>query len=558
MVREIGGGSNMLIEEIAGVKIYRPRRESNVTIRGLAEPDLRSKFAVGTFKETEEVQAIIQDRVAFFGDLFDSLIPSLASRNLLEFVLWQYDLGGTLDDLLNSGKLQGKARQRWAKVGPTHQRTLKYIAERTTMLAPGEMTNGMPTLDLLDRAFISAEELVIFCITSDLTRIFPQSTTISIRPKSQSTYLDHKVEANELSEFTSRIPIDARARAVLFDKNSFEQNFLEHSKELDEPFIKAVGLTYTEALRILASLRDACRADPKSPMGIKFVLRAGIVKRLAEVYAKPIETFEKLLAGFSLSKENLLNRAKGGKDYWNPQFHYRAYRRAFFVMPHSLGDHIAFCNRMFDEAMTILQAEVSYGQFPNEWQSSEIKAALGSVVRRRGEWFEAEVCQHLSKLDILGVASRTSIGKGKYTLKLLGEFDFLGWSRTDKALVLLEAKMLQPGSEARLWRSQIEAFTTGNKKEESFISKLDRKCGWTVENLAAISKALQSEGIEIEESPTKLLAGFISYAPLAASYFVSDYPCVALTEFIADYEKVKRWPYATGIKTVYEVIADDA
>jgi hypothetical protein len=542
----IGGGKDMLVQEIGGVRIFRPRNESNLAVRKKAEPFLRAAFGPGKYTDFDVLQAILHRQVDFFGEQFDALIPKLASLDFLGFILWQYDESGKLEDLFKADKLKGQAFDAWSGLGPTYRRALKYIAERVTMLVPDDMVETMPSVDVLDEAFICAEELIDYCIVSDQTNLFKTGTVVEIQPEGQKTYIDHDILDPRITKFQQRIYTDAAVRKNFFDQPDYESDFDTHAKDLDAPLINLIGASLGECLQVLRLTRDGCPPAPNNPYKTKFVLRSEVVKNLAAHFNKTEITVDRILQGFSLTKKDLKSRSRDGEDIWNPQSHHRAYRRGMFVLPHALGEHLVFSDRMFYECWNIMQSEICYGQFPKEWESKSVRTALGHVVRKRGEWFEEQVKKNLARLSINGVSSRTSIGTGRYAMALPGEFDFLGWSLADSALILFEDKMLQHGSEPRLWKNQVNAFVTGDKDEEAFVSKIKRKAEWVRSNFVEVCNALRSEGIGAEVLPTRLLSGFLSFTPLAASYFVDDFPCASVSEFVRDYQVTGNWPYENG------------
>lgn len=545
MVRATGGGKQMYIMEIAGVAIYRPRYVTEKVVRAKVESRIRSSFRPAVYTKEADVQAILHKQVEILGDLFDSLIPLLSSRGLHEFVLWQYDLAAQIDDLSNSGKLKGHALDQWMSM-PNHLRALKYIAERVTMLAPKVLDEGLPLLDLLDEAFIYAEELVGYCITSDLTQVFPHSTKITIHPENQRNFLTHTIDDGDFNGFRERIAKDRNARWQLFGDTDFEYQVEEHAQYLNTALRNSVGLDFVSAIQLLENIRVWCKPVPDGPPGVKFVLKDRLEDGIANQLKKPVDVIKKLIAGFSLTKPNMEYRAKDGLDYWNPTFHYRAYRRGLFVLPHDLGEHLAFSNRMFQDSLRLLQRDVCHGDIPREWETQELKKAVGQLVCRKGEWFEHQIARHLSVVGIEGVTGRISLGRGRKTIALDGEFDFIGWSNVDSALVLIEAKMLQYGSEPRFWRNQIASFLEKDG-ERAFLPKLRKKIEWLSANAIAVGAALKEEGFDINCDPTKVLSAFITHTPSPASYFIADIPCVSLTEFLEAYSRRSTWPYEIGV-----------
>lgn len=547
LVIEIGGGSRMRLQEIAGISIYRPRPESERKFRSVAETHLREKFSPGTYTDYAQMDAIIKWQVELFGKRFDDLIPKIASRSFMDFLMFQYEQSGVLDEMEKSGALSGTALVRWHDLGRTFKRTIKYVAERTTMLAPiVEPTPGtVERLDLLDEIFIYAEELVGYCILSDQTRLFPNTTQMLIQEPGEPTVLDHEMTDTSFNSFDQRIIAHRNLTETIYGDTPYHVNVQEHSTHLGEAFESHLGVSYLEALAIISNLLKLARPNSeKDNFATVFVSKEKALSSLSQMFKKPEATLQKVIDGFALTQEDMTAE---GRDYWNPQFHYRAYRRGIFCMPHVTGPHFSWSKRLYSESLRTLVNEVTFGHFPKEWQTEEINKRIGDLVRQRGEWFEHEVQKHLSRLGIIGLTSRESIGAGKYALSIsVGEFDFIGWCPLTKSLILLECKMMQDGTEPRMWKNQVDAFTKDTKSQESFARKLAKKAKWLASNAIPVANALRSEGIPVDDKPECLYAGFVTYAPSAASYFVKDFPCVSLPELITDYGHAGRWPYTIG------------
>lgn len=207
MVGFKGGGAAMLRQEIGGIDIFRPRIESEGRVKLEAESYLRQGFEPGTYTSLKAIDAIIKRQVDFYGEKFDSLVPLLASREFMDFLMYQYDQAGQLDDKEKSGTLYGEAYRLWLELGRTYKRALKYMAERTTMLAEAKLPGVQAgnRLALLDEAFICAEQLVGLCILSDQSRLFNTSTQIIIQPPGRDTYLDHSVSDSRFDLFNKRL-----------------------------------------------------------------------------------------------------------------------------------------------------------------------------------------------------------------------------------------------------------------------------------------------------------------------------------------------------------------
>lgn len=257
---------------IGGLEIYRPSPDADQAIRNLAEPAIRKTFSPGRYDSESSVKEILFKQVETFGDRFDALIPLLASREFLSFLLWQYDRADQLDTLLHRGFLRGEAMKEWLRIGPTHMRALKYIAERITMLAPESPPNE-PSIEVIDETFICAEELINYCITADLSRLYPESTCIVIQDEGRKTYSDHSISnAPTQKSFYIRISRDVKFRSEFFKTTNFSSN-LQNYSDLDGPLLNLIGLTYQEILGLLSELKTSCKAVAGDPMNEKFVLR---------------------------------------------------------------------------------------------------------------------------------------------------------------------------------------------------------------------------------------------------------------------------------------------
>ena len=130
-----------------------------------------------------------------------------------------------------------------------------------------------------------------------------------------------------------------------------------------------------------------------------------------------------------------------------------------------------FSDLMFEESFRVLRGEVCFEEFPDEWRSTSVNSALGVLGTERGAWFEREVDRQLEILGIRGVYSREAVGKGSMAISLPGEFDFIGYSGADNAVVFFEDKMLQSGTEPKLWKNEIAAFLQDKVKTNGKVSR---------------------------------------------------------------------------------------
>src|SRR4030042_4619790 len=114
----IDGEQGLNLEKFAGIPIYRPRYSSEVKSRIEAEMNLRSKFAPGTYSDPAIINSILQHQFACFSKKLRDLIPKVASRHFMEFILFQFDQASLIEDLHKQGNLTQYDAVRWGEVSP--------------------------------------------------------------------------------------------------------------------------------------------------------------------------------------------------------------------------------------------------------------------------------------------------------------------------------------------------------------------------------------------------------------------------------------------------------
>jgi len=158
-------------KNFAGVQIYRPRYSTQSKILIESESHLRSKFHPGVYKNSQEINQIIFHQFDYYYKKFNEIIPQLASRDLIKFILYEYDKTSEIDEIYKNRKLNQQQIAKWRELGPKLRRSAKYLCERVVLLQPEERPNCSAKLflGLLDEIWIAAEEMVKLYIASDQT-----------------------------------------------------------------------------------------------------------------------------------------------------------------------------------------------------------------------------------------------------------------------------------------------------------------------------------------------------------------------------------------------------
>lgn len=534
-----------------GIRIFRPQTESEFALRIEAEQNLRSKYAVGAYTHNKTINEILRHQFGFYSKILAETIPSIASLHFVEFLLFQYGESSEVEFILyRGGKLNARDRAYWVTSGPIFRRAVKYLIELAVQLAPEEQPAASEDylLSVLDKVWICAEELIKLYMLSDQTfLIFPNDTTLTIYPEGSQVYWSLELDKYKLyiKLFQQRVRDDTINRERFFPTSQFDTDIDEHEVVLASAFKDTVGLTYREALQAIQSLMiKTIPSDGGFP--IPFIQREIAIVQLSKFLGFSEEAIGRTLDGFSLSKEKMDTEVR---EIWKPKQEYRAFRRGFFVLPHSMGRHLMWSKEMARECLLHLEAGVAFRHIPPEWRSSTTERALEALSLKAGKWFENVVMENITKVGIIGEKSlKDGVGQGRKRITIppnIGEIDFLGYSPSEQLLVIIECKLVQSASEARYFRDEISEFVNSPR---AYAKKFRKKIDWVLANIPSIGEALASiKDYDTQIAPRHVAVLMITLYPTIASYFIEDFPCVSLSELMMGYEKGGKWPYKVGL-----------
>jgi hypothetical protein len=539
--------SGMYFENYDGIKIFRPRTSANLHIRFEAAKHLRIKYKQGVYTTSVDINQILQHQFQFYETKLSQLLPQLASRDFLEFLLYQFDCSTEIENLFRKGKLSHEQGQRWKELQPTFRRAIKYMAECIVQFQPGEepIVSGEQLLSLVEAAWRCAEELVQMYILSDQTYyLFPNDTVFTIFPPGEELYYSHEIKKDYYSDLQKRKVSDVKNRSRFVPGPSFVFDLKRHDQILGNAFNELVGTSYLTAINFLRQIIQNCKPTP-GEFPIPFMHREETIKVFAEQFKISVPVASKIIDGFSITKQKLESE---DPKVFKPKREYRAYRRALFQMPHSTGEHFAFSASMANENFTLLIKESIFGHFPSEWLNQNVKSALGKLSNEAGSWFEKIVADNLKQLGFFGSGFKDSIGIGSDQIQIpaeVGQIDYLGYLPSESLLLAAEYKLVDDSFEPKYFRDELQDFIYS---DNAHIKQLRRKSDWVRANLNLICKALSScNHIRTTVRPQKVAGAIITLLPAFATYFINDYPCVSITELRMNFEKSGHWPYNIGV-----------
>lgn len=543
-------------ERFEDIEIYRPRYSGELKVRIESEAHLRSEFLPDIYSDPEEINKILLHQFAFYSKKLEEIIPKLASRHFIEFILFQFDQASDVEEKYKHGHLTEKEMFKWGELGPKFRRTVKYLAERVVLLQPDEVPDAPEKLliSLLDEIWIAAEEMVNLYLLSDQTvMVFPEYTILEICSEVEVFdffwSLDvHDVYKNCNIQETLRRDT-ANRRSVVEADSTFIRDISTHNQIVGNALKETIGVSYDEAINLLASVIRDCMPAPEEGFPILFLHRSNLIEVLHQHTKLSLKAIETVLDGFTIRKVDMESE---GREVWKPKQEYRALRRAFFEMPHATGTHLAFSRSMAMESLDQLTTSLIFRQIPSEWRNKVVDSALASLSNQAGNWFETVVEKNLQRVGFVGLRSiKKQIGKNKNAIKIpaeVGEIDFVGYSENEKLLLIAECKMVQGGFEGKFFRDDIKEFVTSSK---SYLKKYTRKVKWVRDNASTVINALNSVGIYVAPIyPLAIATAIITYYPTAAQYFIEEYPCVSITNLMLDYKDNDKWPYKLGVYSI--------
>lgn len=433
------------------------------------------------------------------------------------------------------------------------RRGLKYLAERTAMRssAPEFAPAGSPELfRYVEEALFISRMLADVYLASDRAfyilpgemelELFGADTIIDgvAWPLPYRLMPDKPYEALDVT-FTARVVKDRANREKYFPHGTMNLDFQRQAEVLDPAFEESFGCPFSRFLYVIAVINEQAKPDPGS-YPVMFFRKEDLVRDVARHGGDSGEDVaRRIFAGFTLTREAMMDERRA---IYHPNQEHRALRRGYFEFPHSSGVHLFWSSALASESLDHLVNGVCFKKLPKEWLAPETSAGLERLSNEAGKWFEREVAAKLRSLGMRGegVGGRIIGGGVKIDIPAeVGQFDFLGYSEKDSALVVVESKMVEVGFESRFFRDEISQFVTGKR---SYARQLRKKVDWVAANRAAIGRAFGAGSGE-----TKVVSAMVTLYPAYAAFKITDLPCVSLVELMEDYGTKGLWPYSVGI-----------
>lgn len=528
----------MYLQHFRKTKLFRPRPSVVRSLESRFHELLLKTFGPGEYlRGTASI--VLNHAFELYETLLCSLVPQIASRDALDFILFQFDQNAQIRFESNiESRMQD---QDWARLEGCHGRAVKYLAELVCIEDPNRqnpLSNSNDSLLAMEGAFYCAERMAHLAEMSERVHsLFTKEAYVKVLPEgSHSPWEGGFIDPRRGFDvrFYARIDRDRRHRKAILDGELERDINVGPALEILDPEFEALfDVKLSALLWAIRMIVDGAR-PAKDGFPTLFLKRDSVISSL-EKSGFSARAAELALQGFTLTPDDM---TKARRILWNPKQEYRAYRRAFFLVRHQTGPHIAFSRSMANECFTHLIQGISYKKLPKEWRSESLKIPLESVSRSASAWFEDIVQIKLRKLNVVGGRFSKFVGTTQPGFRIpesVGELDFLGYCPSSEILILLEAKMTNTGLEAKYWRDDIEDFVLRERK--SYQCQTIKKAEWVMQNSVNICMALQVP------HTSKLGTAILTLYPCIAQE-LTILPCVSVTEFVLDWEENGKWPYS--------------
>src|ERR1035437_4983309 len=297
-------GENYLVEPDKGIvgKIWKEVGDH-----------LHKQFPPDIYRDKSAINKIMQAAYNFVEGRLDRLMRRLASREFMEFVLYQYDLAAELWNLApESGSLNDLHEESHLV---SRRRALKHLAEQITLRSPPECApiHRSSLIAETEQALLCAEILVTLCMMSDRTHfLFPDHSQLTLYKNYELVpfRLDsiYPFESADI-EFKRRFTTDRKHISKCLPELTIDRDPRFQVEILDEYFSEVFGLKYQQHLFWLNHIINEVEAAPGS-YPVVFYPRDKLTQGIASLGVEH-EAVKRILAGFTLGLSRIDGRRIG-------------------------------------------------------------------------------------------------------------------------------------------------------------------------------------------------------------------------------------------------------
>ena len=527
--------------DICGVNIFRPRDKFEDFVYQYVKDNVFEKFDSGTYTERKKIVQIVNFEFQIYYDLINHNLDKIQPLHFSQFLFQEYENYGRVEELFKAGRLSAANEDFWQKYGGYARRAIKHLLE--LICIKGNFEKNIDHISIAEQEksisvmFIAAEEMISLYMRSHLYNAFYEEIEL-VLDESQFIYFDVKQDAEVRYDVRTII----RESDRYIPSPSILRNRQFHNAILKDGFLETFGADYASILdglqKLVIRLDDSQRDELDE---CRIISKNEAIDMLSIILSIENIQAESIIDGFSLTAQKMLDE---GRELNRPKQQYRAYKRGFFLISYKDLSYFIFSKRMALECLQILESEVAFKKLPPEWISKPISKGLDVLNNQAGRWFEKVVVKNLLDVGINGVSSVKKLtfknGKKIHVPPDVGEIDFLGLSKKNDIIIIVEIKQVGFATEPRMYMDDLDKFVTG---KNNYSDKFERKFEWIKENYLDVAKYLE-EKLSCSTSVRKVAYVMITHYPTFIGPKINKFSCLSITEFMMQHHSDSGWNFS--------------
>lgn len=520
--------------------MFQPDKNIRIQIRTELESELRKSFSVGVYQDNKSIVEILNFIYNYHYNQISNLIRGVNIKNLISYLLYEYE------------KIENESIQTNIIL---YKETIFYLLDLLVEKRGYESSDTFYffEIEFINRLWIHAENAIEYSNASNFThRLIQFKTKLEILPPNSKYFLIHELD-DGYNDSLKEHSVNVKENITLRDKylngkelNDEIFNFLK--QEGIKSFYKEFNISYYDFFRnILEYTKTIQKID--SPNKIPCISNEHI-QGLAKDLSISELNIEILLAGLTLKKENF---AVKQREIWRYSQQERARKRPLIEINYGGKKWRLFSPKMIRNRIDMLGEDLILSpldRLPNEWRKKSIKTEIAQINTKFGKWFENRTKEILETVNIFGYKPSNKIRINSSECinitSSIGPPDFIGYSKSDNSLIIIECKLLDCVFEPNGIQGEIIKFIGDNKN--NYVKKFELKINWIEKNKQAIKHAIEYHCKMTIPNDCKLINYcFVTYYPTTIRYFYNKIPTPTLFELVDLYNKNKKWPFKNGI-----------
>ena len=516
------------------LQLFRPSVQVENNLEKQAMEHVLESYPPKKYTDSKIINTAIKRCLAFYEAHLTSTLPTIASTDTLKSVISEYDK--YVKAFTQQSDYSGT--QPLTMVDDNFRRYIRYLIERIATQETINNHEGTPdnSDQLLGECWFCAKRLVQLSQRSEAThRLFPNETVLvvsdSTNPEQAWFHLSLEEHSQErCNAYLRRMDIDSSRREKVLDEKKLLFSIKRLGDVIDPVFKNEFGVSLSCLFNFFHSL--ASMASPTNA--------SEVICHLQNDLGVDEASALKLLEGFLLRQSTAQHRC----DVTKPNRQYQLKHRPILECVHGSEPTLLWSKKQLTDALFESFKQLAFGKIPQEWKTTGVQKAVGKYNKAITKLFEDTVIDAMQKTGWAASRFKSKIGQGKDSISIpdhIGEIDLIAYCEKEQLLVVGDAKVVKSTEEPRMYSDDLDKFIHGSK---NYVNQTNTKTNWVMENIPAVSRALESSSDFPDFVSVKQIAPLlVTYYPAFSSHFIDDITCVSLTELICDINENGKWPY---------------